>query len=648
VPAIVTDESLLINGVNFAKQSVGSLPEVAVESLSSLGMSCSSFTRQVTHLPVGLYCGSGDIVTVVGALPVAINANRHGQTHWQVPKNEWGFLEDIGVVAITDDARTVVVCEKAPASMSSAAVAEKFDGRVFTYNASTGINLSQFPSLIKGGTVAASFSPDNRTLGLLACDSHHSLTIFSSVTGDWKDPSRLFTGQVDVNPVTLIASILQSPSNAEFQYVTGGRGRLRFWKLRGRNVVSSACETSSNEAVTALLSIDPGQVIIGDKAGGLSLWDGKLCLQTIPNCHVRRVSALCKYDTRASGSLGTYGFISASSDLVRVWSNSMEPLQELVIDEILHRVNRVTDAVYVTSMCTDSIFKRLLLTLSSSLILEVSVDSKAVLLVTEGHMSGSFVALAAHPKETRILITGGYDGWVKCWDIRSPAAMEVMHVGEPITSLLLLEDGHTLIVALTDTLLILDFSVQAASKFTVLHKLAKLTKSVISIVRSAPDQSVLVVGSTDGSIVVLDPDNKYAVAHTLKGHAKAIEGMDFSLNGKYLRSFSRASENESSIETVFHLMEKGSRATYEMIFEPEDLVEVAAMEWVTVSSPAAPEGRGTLETVNQMKASEQGVVFKNAAVSRDRKLMAVGYSDGLVRLFRYLPSLPPPPPSLLS
>jgi WD40 repeat protein len=634
VPAIVTDESLLIGGVDFAKQSVTSLPEVEVDSLSSLGMSCSSFTRQVTHLPVALYCGSGDIITVVGALPVAINAHRHGQTHWQVPKNEWGFLEDIGVVTITGDARTVVVCEKAPASMSSAAVAEKFNGRLFAFNSSTGIKLAQFPGTIKGGVVAAAFSADNRTLGCLVCDSHHSLTIFNSVTGDWRDPTRLFTGQVDVNPVTLIASILQSPTNAEFQYVTGGRGRLRFWKLRGRNVVSSACETSTNEAITALLSIDPGQVIIGDKSGGLSLWDGKLCLQTIPECHARRVSALCKYDTRQTGG-GSYGFISASSDLVRVWSNTLQPLQELVIDEMLHRVNRVTDSVYVTSMCTDSIFKRLLLTLSSSLILEVSVDSKAVLLVTEGHMSGSFVALAAHPKETRILITGGYDGWLKCWDIRSPAALEVMQVGEPITSVLILEDGQTLVVALTDTLLILEFSVHSATKFKILHKLAKVTKSVITVVRSPPDQSVLVVGSADGSLVVLDPDNKYAVAHTLRGHNKAIEGMDFSLpSGKYLRSFSRASDNESTIQTVFHVMEKGSRATYEVVTDTNDLLELSRQDWVTVSSPAAPEGRGTLETVNQMKASEQGVVVKHAAISRDRKLLAVGYSDGLVRLFR--------------
>lgn len=632
IPAIVTDDSLMINGVNFAKQGIATAPNVDVTSINSLGMSCSSFSRQITHLPIGLYCGSGDIITAVGALPISINSNRNGQTHWAVPRNGYGYLEDIGVVTLTSDARTVLICEKAPSAWTSP---EKFQGRVFAFNASTGILLSEFPVKILGGTVVAAFAADNHTVGCVGCDHHNSLTIYSSVTGDWTDPSRLFTGQIDLNPVSLISSILQSRTNSEFQFVTGGRGRLRFWKLRGRNVMSSACEVDLVEETTAMISIDPGQVVTGDATGALSLWDGKSCLQTIPNCHAKRVSALCRYDTTGPNRQGgSYGVISASCDVVKIWSNHLDPLQEIIISDVLFRVGRPTDGTYVTSMCTDSFFKRLLLTTSSSLILEVSVDSGAVLLVTEGHVSTSYVALAAHPKDTRILVTGGYDGWLKCWDIRCPAALEVMHLGEGISALTFQENGNIIAVALQETIYIMEFNVLAATKFNIIHKLTKIGKGKIPILHYSPDQSILAVGSVDGSIYILDVENKYNKLTQLKGHSRSIEGVDFSVNGKFIRSFSRDPNNESLIRTVFHFVEKGSLATYEMVNDPTELATIASLDWMTVSSPAAPEGIGIRETSNQQNASEQGVIVKNTAISKDKKLLAVGYSDGNVRLFR--------------
>lgn len=81
-------------------------------------------------------------------------------------------------------------------------------------------------------------------------------------------------------------------------------------------------------------------------------------------------------------------------------------------------------------------------------------------------------------------------------------------------------------------------------------------------------------------------------------------------------------------------MEKGSNSTYEVVTAPNELTIISTLDWLSVSSPAAPEGRGILETENQAKASAQGVVVKNTAMSKDGKILAVGYSDGLVRLFR--------------
>lgn len=626
------EDSMVINGVNFARESNPALPPVRASSLAALGMSCASFSKQTTFLPQAFYCGSGDIVTAAGSIPVAICSNRNSQGHWNLPRNKYGFCDDIGVICVSSDGRSVAVCEKPPAAMHTDQASENFWGRQFVYDGSTGILLSELPGHILGGVISAAFSSDGYNLACLGCDAQHSLTIFNSVEGSWKDPIRVFCGQVDLNPVSIVTSVLTSKTNSEFQFATGGRGRLRFWKLRGRNVVSSACEAvGSMAAITAMVSVEAGQLITGDAAGNISMWDGKACIETSEGAHGNRVSALCRYGARPTSGPG---FISASSDTIKVWNMSMEVVQEIPLVEILFRINRVVDSTYVHSICVDSVFKRLLVTTSTSLILEVSIDSGAVLLVNEGHTSGSFVAITAHPIEPRILITGGYDGWLKCWDIRSQAALEVMNMGEPISCLVCREDGQSFVMAMGDTIVVMAFDVYSSRKFSVVSKVSKVGKGKVPMMRFSPDESILAVGSSDGNIYILDVENKYSQISNLKGHSRAVDGLDFSKTGKYLRSFSRNAENESVVKTLFHVVEKGSMSTYELVDEPDTLTGLAKAEWVSVSSPAAPEGRGMRTTPDQRAASDFAVIVTSTTVSKDGSLLAVGYSDGNVKLFR--------------
>merc|ERR1712000_520760 len=180
----------------------------------------------------------------------------------------------------------------------------------------------------------------------------------------------------------------------------------------------------------------------------------------------------------------------------------------------------------------------------------------------------------------------------------------------------------------------MEFDAFAASKFKVLHKISKVGEGKLPLLRYSPDESVLAAGSADGHIYILDVDNKYSKTGNLKGHTRAIEGFDFSKSGKYLRSFSRDPENEAAIRTLFHVVEKGSTSTYELIEQPDDLVPLTRASWKTVSSPAAPEGRGMRVSENQIAATSIPVIVTSTAVSVDGVLLAVGYSDGNVKVFR--------------
>merc|ERR1712000_26965 len=75
-------------------------------------------------------------------------------------------------------------------------------------------------------------------------------------------------------------------------------------------------------------------------------------------------------------------------------------------------------------------------------------------------------------------------------------------------------------------------------------------------------------------------------------------------------------------------------STYELIDQSDDLIPLTRATWKTVSSPAAPEGRGMRVSERQMAATPIPVIVTSTAVSVDGVLLAVGYSDGNVKVFR--------------
>jgi WD40 repeat protein len=375
-----------------------------------------------------------------------------------------------------------------------------------------------------------------------------------------------------------------------------------------------------------MVSNAPGQLITGDSQGALCVWNGKVLEETIDNAHSSRVTALCKFSNPGGVTFATSGFLSASSDGVKMWSNKLEQLKFFPLAECMAMVNTVFDGAHVKSICIDAVFKRLLVTISNSTMLEISIDSGAVMLVSEGHMSLGNVAIAAHPSDPNLVVTGGFDGFLKLWDARTAVPVETLNMGEPISNIAFKGDGKSFVLSMNEMVAEMNFDYSASVKMQVKCKSqSKIGKGKLTSLRFHHEENVLVAGGSDGNVYVLDTEKMFAVLTTLKGHSHAIDGVDISVSGKYMRTFAR-DESGVSVETKFYQLEKGgsSGPTYQACSDSL-YVELANVVWCTAASPAAPQARGTLVA---------DVNVHTTATSPSGSLLAVSYSNGNVKMFR--------------
>jgi WD40 repeat protein len=248
------------------------------------------------------------------------------------------------------------------------------------------------------------------------------------------------------------------------------------------------------------------------------------------------------------------------------------------------------------------------------------------MLLSEGHMSAGNVALAAHPKVPHIIVTGGFDGFLKLWDARNCVPVETLNMGEPISCITFKENGESFVLLMNEVIaeVILDYS--AAVKMSVKCKSqSKIGKGKINCMRFHPHEEILVAGSRDGNVYALDPENKYSVVATLKDHVTAIDGIDMSVSGKYMRTFAR-DESGAGIDTKFYQIENGAGGVKCDACGESLYSELKNVVWCTTSSPAAPQGRGTLDSNSNIHMM---------TTSPDKKLLAVSYTDGNVKLFRH-------------
>lgn len=230
----------------------------------------------------------------------------------------------------------------------------------------------------------------------------------------------------------------------------------------------------------------------------------------------------------------------------------MAVVKQFDISSILSNINRAAPyPPFVTCIDTDGVFKRLLVSLSSAAVLEMSVDSGTVLPLSEGVMDSIQPVIAAHPTLNSVAYVGGVDGILKCFDIRCLGALSVHVSQDSINSLLCMGEKGLFVGTGKNVLLFHINPSDIRPQFELKHKLQREGSGEASRLCLSPDNSLLAAANTDGNVylyqvALFSTGASYDVI-TLEGGGRVTIGLDFSRNGKYLRVISHAPADPSAV-----------------------------------------------------------------------------------------------------
>jgi len=673
--------SFSVSGTCFVKEASSAATEgVALSLVEVHGANQVSGSKA----PVAHYIGSGDIISIAGNAPFVVNRQKEKQTIWNIESTN-----DVGVLAVSYDGRFVYVGERDPrsADVDIFARASKFVGSVRVFDAVSSKEIAVIDSNIFGGVNAICGSPCGRYIAVIGNDDQNSLYIYHSPLGQWQeDATRLFCGQVSVQPQDILSFIFQAAgvkgssdgcfslrnTSDAYQLVTGGASYLRFWRLcgNGTQAVAELAEYTTAGSITAedgtvttsdgvklgvvttgAVSIGAGQVVTSDKTGTLYFWNGKKCTGSIDSAHASAITALIR---RGNGS----SFLSASADCIKVWNGEL-PVHIISLGECLTKLGMpaVSDAnTAITSLAVDSSMMRMLVGFSgaSTAIVEMAVDSESLMLLSEGN-TGMDLFMLANPADPNQFVTGSTTGLLKLWN-RSSTGNKVVqrHVlDEPITVLRWTQDGSALVVATVPEQGAEDTSKQtgavlfvstADDKLTVVNRVGVNNSGPLTAVAFSADGGVMTVATSCATIYVYDREEANKYRHVGRIFLPSIQhGLDFSKDGRFLRTFSQVeylTDNKgqdlpASAPAEIHFVDLQASGQSEGVvgreLTSEEMLKamMGSTPWLTTSSCFTPELKGLVDAAN-----EEGTIISSMSISSDSKMVATGYNNGAVRVHK--------------
>jgi WD40 repeat protein len=416
-------------------------------------------------------------------------------------------------------------------------------------------------------------------------------------------------------------------------------------------------------ATTALVGLtDPQKTVSGDADGNIWIWNGA-DRGALLGKHDGPVTSLTAFKAEKEGVVGPSGVISGSKDSIKVWNlDEMSIIQEFSISSLIVQVGRSmfyksgesidmsvcgkNSPGYVTAISADATLQRLLITLSSSLVIEVATNSGAASIISEG-CGSQITAMCPHTGEANTILTASADGMIRCWNVsdsgaKVPGVLGALPSVNTATALQFIK-ADCFAVGTTESAdpkspgVVMIVEISPTYEMTVVHQLSNVGKGKITFIKmSKVDAKGVIkcaVGSEDGSVYVYEmtaPTYNFLGSFAVDSSLSVPFGLDFSKAGRYMR--------------VFYGPLK--KAKY-FIFQKEEevaggaavAVEVAKPEWVvsnivfaSVSFPTAPEAKSVL----QMSAGRAPVSMSTCPVtpSSDVSMMAVTYSDGHIGLVK--------------
>jgi WD40 repeat protein len=688
------------------------------------------------------YCGTGDILICSGKVTLSLLDDHLSQKQW-VPAPSANLdcqftkensadasnvmtalisttIQSISAIAVSDCSKYILIGGNGENSYELNEQRELVRrGTVGIFLAATGTLVALLANDIEGGVLDVAFSRDGLCCAAVGDDPLHSVHVFAvsdpQQAGGWSEGpiihSKTKVTRKLANLLTFIKKTATAPAaqgvDNEFDFVCAGEDLPIFFTIRGRNVHATTAvltETVPIYPTTSLCSLAKAQcVVTGDSAGFLWLYENGVRMKQMFGFHTGPISALTGFAMPDNSPV--FGVVSGSIDCVKIWDlYNMTVLSEFNITDILSKVNRaaylatiptlgdsrqITSILagectsgYVASIAVDYVFRRLLVTLSTGVVLEFARDSGSVVLVAEGGMS-SVSAIAAHPTEKQTLATIGGDKLLRLWSVfpsafQPPRVVSDLQIPHSATAVVWVNDT-VIAVAIhggdadgnSGSIVLIDvassdsqppLSIESENgaqmgnhimerALKVSSKLNNVGKGPIHMLRcSLPAPGVdygpvqLAACSEDGAVYIYEFGFSGMITFTgsiivSPTQRYPIYGVDFSCDNRYLRTFSKTVDNTTPIDVRYfdfqaEEMKGDNKKVIAMeITKPEKMSDVLCQTWSSVSSPACAESEWTMK---KGKADSIPCSFGSAPLepSSSRSLLAVGYTDGTITVYR--------------
>ncbi|CAM9397168.1 unnamed protein product, partial [Phaeothamnion confervicola] len=408
------------------------------------------------------------------------------------------------------------------------------------------------------GISHVAFSPDGRLLLTVGDDARHALTVY-----DWEDQAVVAAADGGGQHV-LDAGFAPDGRSV----VLCRDGSVTFWSLQGRALVPKPavfpqrgsvggvsvpaaaasqafmCLGWDNAPFSALTLATIA--VVGAADGCLYRFIGRQLDRVVP-AHKGEVLTMSTAVTTAGAGAGAaaVGLATGGRDgVVRLWGPGLTP--RLSINVALLGPTRAA----VRSVCWDAPRGRVVVGTASAEVFELSAATGESLRpgnrpALQGHGARALWGLACSPA-TPQFCTVGEDCMLRIWDLNARRAARQRELEMPARAVCYAPDGGRIAVGygmpFKEMAKQFDgkWAVFKSDDLTPLHEARDAQKHVTDMCWSS-DGLRLAVAAADCKIYIYECEKDYVLSALVTAHGSPVTGMDFSADGRYMRSTSGGS-----------------------------------------------------------------------------------------------------------
>eukprot|EP00960_Hanusia_phi_P028776 747591-Hanusia_phi.AAC.13 len=456
-----------------------------------------------------------------------------------------------------------------------------------------------------------SFSGDGDNILFVANDNENRLNVL-----DWKKNVFIDKTIIEKKKILSMTSLIAETSD-DNKFVTCGLDHVQFWSLVRGKIRLHPCYGD--------------KTLIQNKHFIKAVFTSQHCVVAATDC----------------GSLFIFRFASVGATIVRVivqahlgpifdlWCNNFVCLTvgkdgAVRTWNVVTRVGKDYDLQYLKEyLARDSNQKVPLPSIRSLTFLEsndqivigtaenrlimIDQSSHKVRWLNQGHSSGVLLALATHPLNPDLFLTGGSDCQVNLWDARGRIQKQTWKCRAAVFSVDFISSGESFAAGLSDgsAMLYFDFEEPNPSVTEV-----PCAFGPVRSLKFSPNKKMLAVGHEQGVVNVYEMYGRNCEHFfTFKGHSASVTEIDWDHSSRYLRS--------TSIALELFFWEVGSKSRVGKVVDIKDI------NWNSYNCTIGWYSTGLISSI----PDERDILSSDA--SEKLSLLAVSRKDGKIQLLPF-------------